>query len=414
MKYNILAISDIHWGVTTPDIQERSLEFIFAFLNKFGDNIDLLVIAGDYWECKLSLNSREAIKGINWFYKLYDICVEHTIMIRMFQGTMDHDNDQLEVFKPMTGNIQDIEKSNEFQKIFINKGKEPKPFFDIFMNTTVEETLPDLLCCYCPDETIRTDEYEIKYTNEMLVTKDIGFFHGSFDIVYGDLLESKPELMEKNNVIYRYNMWSPQIKGPMISGHWHDGKQYDELYYVGSPFRWKFNEDEDKGISFIQYDTGDSKYFIKRIINPLAANYITYEIYSNMINNKDDYKDIILDINKILDNIKNTSLTSDLDKIRILFYVVDEKSENDVFLSSLRQSILDYKNCKLTIKNRLKEKKRKQKEKEVKQEIEKVDYIFDDSEPANKIQSYILTETKNEVNIPIEYIKDNIKKYMRW
>ena len=34
----------------------------------------------------------------------------------------------------------------------------------------------------------------------------------------------------------------------MIAGHWHDGKQYDDLYYVGSPTRYKFNEDEKKGI----------------------------------------------------------------------------------------------------------------------------------------------------------------------
>ena len=412
MKYNILAISDIHWGVTTPDIQERSLEFIFTFLNKFGDKIDLLVIAGDYWESKLSLNSREAIKGIKWFHKLYDLCVEKMIMIRMFQGTMDHDNDQLEVFKPMTGDIQDIEKSDDFYQIFLDKGRDPKPFFDIFMTTTVEETLPDLLCCYCPDETIRTDEYEVKYINEILELKDIGFFHGSFDVVYGDLLESKPEMLEKNNVIYRYNMWSPQIKGPMISGHWHDGKSYDELYYIGSPFRWKFNEDEDKGFMFIQYNTEDSSYFTKKIINPLAANYITYEIYSNTIENKDDYKNIILDINMILDEIVENSLTPDLDKMRILFYVVDEKSENEVFLSSLRQSILNHKNCKLTIKNRLKEKKKKQKEQEVKEERQAVNYIFDNKTPADKIHEFVLNDTKNELDIPMEFIEDNIKKYL--
>ena len=32
------------------------------------------------------------------------------------------------------------------------------------------------------------------------------------------------------------------------------GKQYDELYYCGSPFRWKFNEDEEKRFLFIRYD----------------------------------------------------------------------------------------------------------------------------------------------------------------
>ena len=148
-------------------------------------------------------------------------------------------------------------------------------------------------CIYCPDETIETETYENLYLDEILEPKDIGFFHGSFDVVYGELLASKPELMQKKNVIFRYQLFDKSIYGPMIAGHWHDGKIYDDLIYCGSPFRYKFNEDECKGLSFVQYDTEDKSYLYYRIQNPVCAEYITYEIYSNLYNSKDDYKKII-------------------------------------------------------------------------------------------------------------------------
>lgn len=387
MRYNIMCVSDIHWGVISPDEQEKSLEFIFTFLDAYGKNIDLIVLAGDYWDSKLSLNSQEAIKSVKWFHRLLWVCEMYSITLRMFQGTMDHDNDQLEVFFPLQND-----------------------FFKIFMKTTVEESLPGLVCCYCPDEQIQTDEYEIKYINEILKMKDIGFFHGSFDLVLGESLMKKPEIIGKNNVIYRYKLWSSQIKGPLISGHWHDGKQYEELYYVGSPFRWEFKEDEEKGFLFIQYDTEDNNYYIQKIINPLAAKYLTYEVYSNLFEDKDDYVDIIQDIQGIIKQL-DESFTKD--KLRILVYIVDEKPENDVFLSALRQEIINHKNCKITIKNKLKNKKKKETKKHIEDEKKRVGFIFDkDKKRANIIQEFIRVNSDNENDVPIEFIEKNIKKYL--
>jgi DNA repair exonuclease SbcCD nuclease subunit len=313
--------------------------------------------------------------------------MENKVTLRLFQGTMDHDNDQLEVFEPLVNDL-----------------------FKIFMHTTFEETLPGLHCCYCPDETIVTEEYENMYLSDILKLKDIGFFHGSFDVVYGDLLESKPEILKRNNVIYRYDLWNPQIKGPMIAGHWHDGKRYKELYYCGSPYRWKFNEDEEKGFLFIQYDTGDSSYFIKKIINPLCAKYVTYEVYSNLFETPEDFTVIVMDIRDLLKKLKDSPMNNQL---RILFYIVDDKVENDNFLSALRQEVIDYRNCKITVKNKLKDKKKKSKVKESKEENEKYGFIFEKgSKIQNVIHTFILSSNDNEADVPIDYITDKIKKYL--
>lgn len=300
------------------------------------------------------------------------------------QGTMDHDNSQLE-------NLIGLQDEDGL--------------FKIFLKTDVEETLPGLVCCYCPDELIETSEYERINIDKILQLKDLGFFHGSFDIVYGDLLEYKPELVKNNNVLYKYKLWSDQIKGPMIAGHWHDGKQYEELYYCGSPFRWAFNEDAPKGFIFMQYDTEDSSYCIKRIINPICGEYITYEVFTNSYQTKEDYIVIIDNIHDILENIRK------IDKLRIVVFINDDKVENDVFLSSLRQQVVGRKNCKITIKNKIKDKKKKEKVKKTKQEEDQFNFIFD-PDHSDVIKRYINISSDNQNDVPIDFIRMKVKKYI--
>lgn len=388
MKYNIMAISDIHWGSINPKEQLESLEFVFTFIDEAFSNdlpIDLIVIVGDYFDAKLSLNGEDTIYGFNWFHRLHKVCKERRIKLRLVQGTMDHDNYQLE-------NLLGLQDDDGLFKIFLHSG--------------IEETLPDLLCCYCPDEVIETSEYEKKYMDMILQVKDIGFFHGSFDIVYGDLLDYKPELAKKNNVMYNYKLWAGQIKGPLIAGHWHDGQQYEELYYCGSPFRWTFNEDNPKGFLFLQYDTADSSYYIEKIINPVCGMYLTYEVFTNAYHNKEDYVKIINDVTEILNQLTK------IDKLRILVYINDTKSENDVFLSSLRQNIVGHKNCKITIKNKVKDKKKKEKIKERKDVEDRFSFIYSKNDRSDIIREYIHVTSDNQEDVPIEFIQSKIKKYI--
>ena len=396
MKYNIVVIPDIHWGVINPYTQLKELDFILEFLDSCKNNninIDLLVIAGDYFECKLPLNSREAIFAIQWLNLLYTKCIDIGVKkIRMFQGTMDHDNDQLDAFKPL------VDKSNP-------------EYFKIFMKTTSEQTFEDLRCIYCPDETLTTSDYEEIYINEILSSNNIGFFHGSFDVVYGELLASNPSLMAKKNVIFRYDLWDKLIKGPMIAGHWHDGKQYDHLYYNGSPFRWKFDEDEPKGLSFIQYDTEDDSYYYKKIINPLSSQYITYEVYTNMYTSKEDYSRVINEINAILKSFEETPYLEN--KLRVVIHIIDDKVENDIFIASLRQNFINQKNLKITIKNKLKDKIKREEIKKNKERKMKYDFISDkEKEVPDKIREFIMEENDG-ADVPLDFIQKNVSKYIK-
>lgn len=390
MKYNVITIADIHWGVIDPYSQLKQLEFIFEFLrnsNKSNIPIDLIVIAGDYFDSKLPLNSREAIISIQWFHELYHLAKEIGVKkIRMFEGTYEHDNDQLQVFH----NLEDGD------------------FFQIFYETTSEETLPGLECIYCPDELLSPEEYELKYVDEIMKMHDIGFYHGSFDVVYGELLEAKPELLKRKNVIFKYALWNNTIHGPMISGHWHDGKQYDSLYYVGSPFRYKFNEDEPKGFGFISYDTEDHSYLYEKILNPLSSEYVTFELYSNIYHTQEDYRRVLQTIDAIVETFKmNTHIQH---RLRIKFFIVDEKPENDVFLTGLRHKFINDKNIKISVKNKIKDKIKKDAAIRNKQREEKYGFISDSTLPTcEKISSFL---EQNDQYVPKEFIEQKIKQYV--
>ena len=398
MKYNIVTIPDIHWGCIDPILQVKYMEFVLTFIKESVSNeipIDLLVIAGDYFDSKLPLNSKEAILAIQWFNELFDLCMECGVKkVRMFQGTMEHDNDQLDVFVPLTNTILEYDKD----------------YFKIFKNTTLEETLPELTCLYCPDETIETSEYEMLYLNELLTMKDIGFFHGSFDVVFGELLERKPDLIKKKNVIFNYDIFNKTTYGPMIAGHWHDGKIYDNLIYCGSPFRYKFNEDEVKGLSFIQYDTDTHEYMYERIYNPLCARYETIEIYTNMYNSKEQYVDVVNMIEKKLNELLENTLVDN--KLRIMVFVMDDKSENDVFLSSIRQKFVGNNHIKLTIKNKLKDKVKKEQQKKHVEKQQKYDFIYNKNKlPSEIIHDFIVANNEG-YDVPIDYIQKKISQYI--
>ena len=391
-----MTISDIHWGIVPPKEQMKSLEFLFTFLDQMKD-IDLLVIAGDYFDSKLPLNSQEAIYAIQWFHRLFDVFLQNGTVIRMIQGTIDHDNDQLEAFRPL---------ENSFNPTFYDDDN----FFRIITRTEVEETLEGLHCIYCPDELLTTEEYETTYLDLLLQEHDLAFFHGSFDVIYGSLLESHPEIMKQKNVIYRYDYWNKLVKGPLIAGHWHDGNVYDNLYYCGSPFRWSFGEENDKGFLFLQYDTNTSEYLIEKIKNPLAATYATFQIYSNLYRTKETYQSLL---NEIKDKIQELSGSTLQNKIRIQVYLVDEKPENNILISTLRQETNGYPNVKVTVKNRMKEKQRKEESKKLKEKKKQLGFVLEEESKPKIIQRYIQETTSDEVTVPLEYIKEKYQKYVK-
>ena len=103
-----LVIADIHAGAMESDRLFYELDENFIKYIKSMKLIDFIVIAGDLFDSKLSLNS-EHVRSIFAFLKeLADLCVKKNIKLRIIKGTESHDNKQLDTLRFLTHSNLDI------------------------------------------------------------------------------------------------------------------------------------------------------------------------------------------------------------------------------------------------------------------------------------------------------------------
>lgn len=400
MKYNILTISDLHWGVMEEDKMYEQYQYILDFIDLVYSRvdrgnlqkIDLIVIAGDYFDSQLNLNSRRAIKALDWFDELYSKAVSRGIPIRMIRGTLSHDADQMDVFR----------------KYDLN--------FKLFTKCTSEETLPGLRCVYCPDEVMDTRTYLLEYMDELLAENAVGFFHGSFDTVIKQdidvtqLLTEEPEEIMKliTSITFPMNYFQRVVKYCWVGGHWHDGNTYDNVYYTGSPTRWIHGENEPKGFGFLSIDTDAERYYYRKILNPIAPQFNTFEWHPEDIDDEDMVRDASLLVDLIDARVKDYEIRNVEYNIRIMIYDEDNRRPcTNTCINTFKDHYLKNKRVVIRIKSRDKGKKKKQ---QVIEETAK-DYSFihdKNVSVADQIREFI--KVKMGVDIPIEYIEDKIKK----
>ena len=382
MKYNILAIADIHWGAMDPDEMYNNLQYFLDFIRMKGD-IDLVVICGDYFDYRLTLNSKAALKALRWFDELYNTCKDNGVKkLRAIKGTKEHDNDQWEAIHP----------------------RETGEFFKKFYICTSEETLPDLHCIYCPDETVNLKEYEELYLKEMMSHHDIGFFHGNFDTQLPKMVIDQNLEANIPSIIYFKDHWSKVIEGPLVSGHWHVFTDLDPLIYIGSYDRWAFGEEEDKGFLYIQYDTNSHSYYWKHIENPFARKYNTIIIDNTLCVTPDDFANLTQDIQ----DLKKSDPEM---KIRVVYQITSENDESLVNFNEFRNLISSIKNVKVDVKDFVKKRNKEKQKEKVAISSGKYSYILDHPlEIKSNIHEYLLRE-KN-IDIPLETIDSIIGKYI--
>lgn len=382
MKYNILAIADIHWGAMDPDEMYNNLQYFLDFIRMKGD-IDLVVICGDYFDYRLTLNSKAALKALRWFDELYNTCKDNGVKkLRAIKGTKEHDNDQWEAIHP----------------------RETGEFFKKFYICTSEETLPDLHCIYCPDETVNLKEYEELYLKEMMSHHDIGFFHGNFDTQLPKMVIDQNLEANIPSIIYFKDHWSKVIDGPLVSGHWHVFTDLDPLIYIGSYDRWAFGEEEDKGFLYIQYDTNNHSYYWKHIENPFARKYNTIIIDNTLCVTPDDFANLTQDIQ----DLKKSDPEM---KIRVVYQITSENDESLVNFNEFRNLISSIKNVKVDVKDFVKKRNKEKQKEKVAISSGKYSYILDHPlEIKSNIHEYLLRE-KN-IDIPLETIDSIIGKYI--
>ena len=391
MTYDIMVIADLHWGVMDDVKMKTEYEFILDFLSK--RPVDMIVIAGDYFDMKLYLNSTRTIEALNWFDRLFKLAKDQGVKcIRMFRGTLSHDADQMNVFL---------------------KYEESDGFFRLFGKCYVEESLPGLKCIYCPDEIIQTKDYLLRYSDQLLGGNDVGFFHGSFDVVLKMDYDISKLMVEEDNsmsvitsITFPINFFQKIIKYAWVGGHWHDGKQYENVYYSGSPTRWAHNEDEPKGLSFIRINTDEDSYFYKKILNPLSPVYDTYEVHPSDIE-----ESLEETIDELVNHIKNDIEVYEANEIeyhiRIVVYEPEKTVATQNAIRVLKDAYASNPNVVIRVKSKAKKKEK------LKATVEDTnDYSFIRNKSlslAEQIYKYIKLKSGEEV--PLDYIEKMVAKF---
>ncbi len=241
-------IADIHFAAFDAKAQYEILIKQFIPVIDSLPKLDMISIDGDLFDHKLMGNS----SGIYYAIKLIDDIVavarRHNSTIIMIHGTFSHDADQLKLFYHLQ------EKSDVDVRIRTQLSIEQVGNARILC-------IPEL---YGLDESV----YD-KYLHKSGLY-DEALMHGTFEgSVYG------------NNVgqgrLFTMKDFS-NCTGFMIAGHVHKPECFEKyFYYCGTPYRYKFNEEEDKGFLITIHDL-DSNMHYTHFQNIISDKYVTIHL----------------------------------------------------------------------------------------------------------------------------------------
>ena len=372
MKYTGYVISDIHIG--SKNIENLYEEYKKIFIeNLKKDNVDFVIICGDYFDHKLFLNEKDSAYAYAMMVDIIEATNKDT-KIRLVYGTESHECNQYEIISKLS-------------TIYNRDIKVIKYVTDEFL-------YQDLHILYLPEEHLHNkDEYYSKYF-ENDKTYDYIFGHG---VIREAMKEAATQIETQSKKRKTVPVFSTAelrriCKGETYFGHYHVNCDMDDVFYVGSFSRWQFGEEEAKGFYKITCDTTKNKYKHEFIENTMAPVYKTISFgYENKVFESHD------DMEKSLNRIDDIFKDNILDHVRFVFNIPSDYEDPEFLMLYLKERYKFNNNVKLEITNGYIDMKRKQQKEEVKKENDKYSFIFDKS---------MSLEDKTSYFIKIEYNRD--------
>jgi DNA repair exonuclease SbcCD nuclease subunit len=264
MKIKIINISDIHFGATKnpKKLYKELTNCLYPFIEEYKPN--LLVISGDLFDRKLSLNEAASRYVLNFIEDLRRLSNGGiNFKIRIIKGTITHDYDQLENFKNL-----------EVDSAYCD--------FRVITKSEVEEVFPQFYVWFIPEEYPEDYKEFYKGFTEQIsddIKYDMIFGHGTFDFAafQNQIQESERHL--KNAPVFSFKEFSKYCHGPIIFGHIHNSMAYkDKCYYSGSFSRFSHGEENPKGFIYCEYDTETTQSDVSFVENEFAPKYVTVGI----------------------------------------------------------------------------------------------------------------------------------------
>lgn len=369
MKYSFLVVGDVHFGYYPPELLYKEFNLIIDAVEKYQP--DCVVIAGDYYDTKLSMASAHSVYSIKAFSNLIKKCEEMNIKVRQIKGTNSHDpENQLK-------NLAQIANSSRCD-------------YKLILTVDEEELFPGFKVLYIPEEYIddKDNYYALYFKNRYQ-----GIFgHGMFEETNFSS-ETKFKSMRKYPV-FNSNDMETICEGPIVFGHIHKSQKIRErIYYTGSLVRSRFGEEEAKGFYFVEYDTDTKESVFEFIENEGTMKYDTIEvntdnnIFNSPINEQINY------FKKLINDYKR-------DYLRIKIYLPEDMINSSVLVDNLSVIFNGMKDVKIVIYDNSKIKLDKELKEKVNLLMDKYNFIFDKSVGYDiKIQEYIKLKTGKEISL---------------
>ena len=227
-------IADIHFGCIDPirELQILKEQFIDQ-INRI--TFDILSIDGDLFDRKFAVNNIAVSCAMEFVSLCIATCSTRNAALIIIEGTESHDASQINIFRNM----------------YIPTGIE---LYIVDRTQFIETHGVKILCI--PEEYGKGSLYYDRFLKE---SYDMVFMHGTLiNSIPGATAEN---LDSRREPVFSIESFSSCL-GPIYAGHVHVAQCIqDHMYYISSPIRWKFGEEQPKGYMIALLDRNTYMYY---------------------------------------------------------------------------------------------------------------------------------------------------------
>ena len=370
MILKMALLADVHVGAISSNqlYEELKTEFLDFIKKRY---LDIIFIAGDFYNSVISLNSQSSIMAFKFMNELMDICEANGIKyVRVIEGTLSHDNFQIRNFS-MYEELSTVD-------------------FRTIETVTVEE-ICGLKILYIPEE-YRENlvSYYAPYFNVPKKHYDLIVGHGMFKET--SFIKDDSENDVSKAPILDSKLICSICKGPIFFGHIHTSMIIRKhIYYIGSFSRWVYGQEEDKGFYLCVYDTDTKMYAVEFIVNKMARKFDTIKV------DLDKYTKSMDELVKFAKQIRR-------DNLRIQIIIDGDERDYSYDISFLKEYYSGKTGYKLDIIDKREKLAQMRTEEKVQKILTDYNFLFDNSLPIDtKIRKFI--KRKNGKDVSEEMIR---------
>lgn len=372
--FKVATLADVHFNALPAEKMYEQLTGVFLEYIK-NHEIDMIVLAGDYYDSIISFNSRAAYLSTEFIRKLVEVSSASGVKyIRIIKGTMSHDNNQLNNLK-----VFETNENVDFKII----------------TTVTEEVIEGLKTLYIPEEYMKNvSEFYKDYFND---TKryDMIFGHGMFKETSFVASKQESAVTLSGAPVFDSKAMCSICDGFINFGHIHTSCGIrNKITYVGSFSRWVFGEEEKKGFLVTIIDKETKEFNNEFIENTEADRYDTVTVVD-----AEKY-------NTCPEKLVELFKTLNKGKLRMTI-IADGSKDCSYVLSFVRTYFATLKDYKLNIVDKSIVKREVEAEQQITNLMEKYSFVFDKKLPRQaKISKFI--KVRDGVEVSPEYIKEEL------